>query len=130
MFLVDDISNAAPDPVEDRMKYALGVILQQNSIGAGLKKFGKRAVAGITKELNLMHNMSVFCSDKKESLMPEDKTKAILSLVFLKEKQESINVQMCANGRKQKDNWTEQDSTSPRVTTKSIFITSVIEAKE
>jgi hypothetical protein len=38
-------------PIEDSEEYALGVILQQYSIGAGLKKFRDRGEAGVTKEL-------------------------------------------------------------------------------
>ncbi len=39
MFLAANLSDAKPVPLEDRLEYALGVILQQYSIGAGLKKF-------------------------------------------------------------------------------------------
>ena len=39
MFSANDVSDAKPIPVEDRLKYALGIILQQYSIGAGIKKF-------------------------------------------------------------------------------------------
>ncbi len=87
MILLDeDLSDAKPIPVEDRDEYALGVILQQYSIGAGLKKFKEQSQVGVTKELTQMHNMSVFTPVIKESLSAEEKKKAVSSLMFLKEK--------------------------------------------
>ena len=50
-FSGDDLSDAKPIPVEDRLEYALGIILQQYTIGAGLKKFQDRGEKGVTKEL-------------------------------------------------------------------------------
>ena len=41
IMLANNLSDVAPVMVKDRLEYALGVILQQYSIGAGLKKFGK-----------------------------------------------------------------------------------------
>jgi len=55
-FSEGDLSDAKPIPVEDRLEYAFGVILQQYSIGAGLKKFRERGEKGVTKELAQMHN--------------------------------------------------------------------------
>jgi hypothetical protein len=46
LFSYDVLSDATPIPVEDRDEYALGIILQQYSIGAGLKKFKERGEAG------------------------------------------------------------------------------------
>jgi hypothetical protein len=39
MFSAGDLSDAKPIPVEDHLEYALGIIQQQYSIQAGLKKF-------------------------------------------------------------------------------------------
>jgi hypothetical protein len=48
-FSGDDLSNAKPIPVEDRLEYALGIILQQYAIWAGLKKFQDKAKKGSRK---------------------------------------------------------------------------------
>ena len=37
---------------------------------------------------------------------------------------------MCANGRKQRRDWTKQDTTLPTLSTELVFITVVIEAHE
>ena len=76
MFSLDDLSDAKPVPVEDRMEYALGIVLQQYSIGAGLKKFQERGEKGVTKELSQMHNMAVFTPIMKPDLSYEEKKKA------------------------------------------------------
>jgi hypothetical protein len=65
--------SAKPIPVEDRLEYAFGVILQQFSIGAGLKKFKERGKMGVTKELEQMHNMCVFRPILKGDLTLEEK---------------------------------------------------------
>ena len=77
MFSTDDISDAKSVRVEDRLEYAFGVILQQYSIGAGLRKFQERGEKGVTKELSQMHNMAVFAPIMKTDLTPEEKKKDI-----------------------------------------------------
>ena len=131
MFSSDDISDAKPVRVEDRLEYAFGVILQQYSIGAGLRKFQERGEKGVTKELSQMHNMAVFAPIMKTDLTPEEKKKAISSLMFLKEKRDAtIKARFCADGRKQRGDWTKQETTSPTVSNESVFLTSVIDAHE
>jgi hypothetical protein len=132
MFFSDDyLSDAKPVPVEDRLEYAFGVILQQYSIGAGLKKFQERGEKGVTKELAQMHNMSVFSPVMKTDLFPEEKQKAISSLMFLKEKRDTtIKARFCADGQKQRGDWTKQETTSPTVSNESVFLTTVVDAHE
>jgi hypothetical protein len=131
LFSNDVLSDATPIPVEDRDEYALGTILQQYSIGAGLKKFKERGEAGVTKELTQMHHMSVFTPVYSDSLTPHQKAKAVSLLMFLKEKRdESVKARFCTDGRKQRGDWTKQDTTSPTVSTESIFLTAVINDHE
>jgi hypothetical protein len=131
MFSADDVSDAKPITVEDHLEYAFGVILQQYSIGAGLKKFKERGEMGVTKELAQMHNMCVFRPILKGDLTLEEKKKAISSLMFLKEKRDkTVKGRFCADGRKQRGDWTKQESTLPTVSTESVFLTAVIDAHE
>jgi hypothetical protein len=87
-FLADNLSNAKPFPEDDREEYALGIALVHYSMGAGIKKFKERGEAGVTKELTQMHDMYVFCPVTRELLMKEERSKALSSLMFLKEKQD------------------------------------------
>jgi hypothetical protein len=74
--------------------------------------------------------MNVFCPIEVESLTHDKKKKALLLLIFLKEKRDSsVKARMCADGRKQKDGtWSKQDTTSPTVATESMFVTAVSNA--
>ena len=75
--------------------------LAQFSITAGLKKFNEKGKKGVTKELTQMHDMRVFTPVLKESLNKEERSKALASLMFLKEKRDkTVKACMCADGRK------------------------------
>ncbi len=67
-----------------------------------------------------------------EALTYDKRKKALLSLMFLKEKRDSlVKACMCTNGHKQKDStWTKQDTTLPTVAMESVFITTNIDAHE
>jgi hypothetical protein len=131
-FSSDDLSNAKLIPEEDREEFALGFALVHYSMNAGIKKFKAKGEAGVTKELTQMHDMNVFCPIEVESLTYDEKKKALLLLMFLKEKRDSsVKARMCADGRKQKDGtWSKQETTSPTVATESVFITTVIDVHE
>jgi hypothetical protein len=73
--------------------------------------------------------MEVFQPVHKGNSSSEERSKAISSLMFLKERQDkSIKGRMCAEGRKQQETWTKQESASPTMATESVFITAVIAA--
>jgi len=70
-----------------------------------------------------MHNMSVFTPILKDDLTLEERKKAISSLMFLKEKRDkTVKGRFCADGRKQRGDWTKQETTSPTVSTESVFL--------
>ena len=51
--------------------------------------------------------------------------------MFLKEKRDkTVKGRFCAEGRKQRGDWTKQESTSPTVLMESVFLTAVIDAHE
>jgi hypothetical protein len=93
----------------------------------GIKKFQDRGKTGLGKELTQMHNMEVFCPVTGDLLTKEERKKAIASLMFLKEKRDhSVKARMCANGQKQRGDWTNQDMTSPTMSTEAAFIIMVV----
>jgi hypothetical protein len=130
-FLADDLSNAKPVPEEDREEYVLGIALVHYSMGAGIKKFKERGETGVTKELTQMHDMDVFHPVARELLTKEERTKALSSLMFLKEmRDQSVKACMCADGWKQRGDWTKQETTLPTISTEAVFITAVIDPHE
>ncbi len=57
----------------------------------------------------------------------EERTKAIASLMFLKENREHlVKARMCMDGQKQRGDWTKQDTSSPTMSTEAVFITAVV----
>jgi hypothetical protein len=129
LFSADDLSNAKPVPEEDREEHALGIALMHYSMGAGIKMFKERGEAGVTKELTQMHDMDMFRPVVRDLLTKEERTKALSLLMFLKEKQDQfVKARMCADGWKQRGDWTKQETTLPTVSTEAVFITAVIDA--
>ena len=130
-FSAEDLSNAKPVAEEGREEWALGIALVYYSMGAGIKKVRERGKAGVMKELTQMHDMDVFQPVARELLSKKERAKALALLMFPKEKRdESVTARMCANGRKQRRDWTKQDTTLPTLSTELVFITVVIEAHE
>jgi hypothetical protein len=75
--------------------------------------------------------MKTFFPVDSKTLTKQEKQKAISSLMFLKEKRNGdVKGRACADGRKQREDFTKQDATSPTVSVDSIFLTAIIEAKE
>jgi hypothetical protein len=73
-------------------------------MNAGIRKFKAKGEAGVTKELTQMHDMSVFHPIEVEALTYNDRKKALSSLMFLKEKRDSlVKVCMCPDWHKQKN---------------------------
>jgi hypothetical protein len=98
---------------------------------AGIKKFQDRGKAGVSKELTQMHNREVFCLVTRDSLTKEERTKAVASLMFLKEKRDHlVMARICADGQKQRGDWTKQDTKPPTVLAEAVFITAVVDAYE
>jgi hypothetical protein len=97
-FLAEDLSNAKPIPEDDRLEWALGVTLVHYSMKAGIKNFQDRGKAGVSKELTQMHGMELFRPVTEELLTKEERTKAIASLMILKENRDHlVKVRMYAN---------------------------------
>ena len=98
-FSAEDLSNAMPIPEDNRLEWVLGIALVHYSMKAGIKKFQDRGEAGVSKELTQMHDMEVFRPVTRDSLTKEERTKAVASLMFLKEKRDHlVKARMCADG--------------------------------
>jgi hypothetical protein len=73
----------------------------------------------------------VFEPKHPRDLSDEEKSKALSSLIFLKEKKSgNIKARSCANGNKQREHIAKEEAAAPTVALESVFITSTIDAKE
>ena len=83
------------------------------------------------KELEKLVYCKVMKGKDAKSLSPKQKNTALKYLVFLKEKQSAfIKGQGCRDSRKQRAYKTKEETSSPTVTTESIFLTCLIDAAE
>ena len=109
----------------------MGVIMTQYSLNKGLKKFGDRGEKAVVKELSSLKDMDTFFPMNVNELTKEQRTRAISSLMFLKEKRDgTIKGRACAIGTPQRAYIKKEDAASPTCATESVFITSVVDAYE
>ena len=103
----------------------------QYGLEAGLKHFGERGETAVSKELAQFNVYDVFEPLYADKLSNEDKSKALTSLIFLKEKRDGkIKARLCANGSVQRKHVAKEDAAVPTVALESVFVTATIDAKE
>ena len=129
------IEGVDPDdaPIEDEITFAqvLHKVFQQMSFKAGIKKFGDRAVEGMTKELRQMHLRDSFIPKKKSELTQKQWQSRCEAVNLIKEKKNGIiKGRCCADGRAQRKYISKEESASPTAATESVLLTGVVEAKE
>ena len=94
---------------------------------AGLKAFGSEAIKAIKKEMKQLHQYN--CVTPRSDLSWKQKRGALEYLMKLKQKKDgSIKGRGCADGSKQHP--LSDDTSSPTVSTKALFISCVIDAHE
>ncbi len=63
--------------------------------------------------------------------MDDDKKKALLSLIFLRQKKNgAVKARSCANGNPQREHIAKEEAVAPTVALELVFLTSTIDAKE
>ncbi len=85
-FAVGATDLATPIPVYSNEVKVLGVIMTQLSLKEGLKRFGEEGKQGALKEMRQLHNMGTFIPRDPRTITPDERKKALSSLIFLKEK--------------------------------------------
>jgi hypothetical protein len=96
----------------------------------GIKKFGSKGVAAAHKELQQIHDRVVFEPIHLNEMTTLERKRAMGSLIFLKEKQDSetVKARMCANGSTQWAYISREEVTSPTAASEAIITTGVIDA--
>ena len=106
-------------------------MLTQYSMKKGIQMFGNAGVDAVLKELQQLHDRNVLEPANPDTLSANDKKASLPYLMFLKEKRTgTIKARGCADGRKQRIYTSKEDASSPTVSIESVFLTSVIDAKE
>ena len=106
-------------------------MVQTYSLKAGIKEFGDKGVDAAGKEMTQLHERNCFKPVDVSSLSDQEKKRALESLIFLTEKRDGrIKARACANGSKQREWMSKEDSTSPTVSLPAVLATAVIDAHE
>ena len=96
-----------------------------------MKQFGERGETIISKELKQFNVYDVFESLGADKLSKEEKSKALSSLIFLKEKRDgNVKARSCVNGSVQREQVAKEEAAAPTVALESNFISATIDAKE
>ena len=120
---------------DTRYKYSsevVATVMTQLSVKAALKQWGEDAKIAVEAEAKQLHWRNSFKPVHYKEINDEDQRKQILeSHVFVKKKRSGqIKARKVSGGNKQRDFVNEEDASSPTVATKSVLLTSVLEAKE
>ena len=97
----------------------------------GIKQFGERAVVAILKEFAQLDEMGVVEPLNPDDLTTQQRRDAPRTVSLLKEKHSGeLKGRTCADGSKQQPYVTNEDSSSPTVSTEALMTTFVIDAYE
>ena len=106
-------------------------VLTQYTLKKGLQVFGAPGEEAVYKELLQLHKRKVGEPRDATKLSPTQKTNALGYLMFLKQKRSGqIKGRGCTDGCKQRLHTPKDDASSPTVTTESVLLSCVIDAKE
>jgi hypothetical protein len=107
------------------------IIFTQYALKQGIKKFGEGGKAAVLVELQHLYDRKVMRPVDKYDLTQEERKGALRYLMFLKEKRcGTIKGCGCADGRKQRETMTKEETSSPTVATQALILTCVIDAIE
>ena len=98
---------------------------------AGVKKFGKKAVEALAKEMLQFLDLDVFEGIMADTLTAKQKKNALNALALIKLKRNLIlKGRIVADGRKQREIYTKDETTSSTCHNDTIMLTLLIEAIE
>ncbi len=96
-----------------------------------MKHFGERGESGVSKELKQFNMYDVFEPLYADKLSREERSKALTSLIFFKEKRDgNAKARSCANGSVQREHVAKKEAAAPTVALEFVFVTAAIDAKE
>jgi len=85
----------------------------------------------VSKELKQFNFYDVFKPLYADKLSSKEMSKALTSLIFLREKQDgNVKARSCANGSVKREHVAKEEAAAPTVAIESVFVTATIDAKE
>lgn len=112
-------------------KWFADFIFTQMHYTKSVKKHGEAAIAAIVKEVQQLDDLKVFDPIMANSLMPEERKRALNAITLIKEKRTgTLKGRTCADGRKQREYVKREDAASPTLSTEGLYMTLAVDAKE
>ena len=97
----------------------------------GLRLFGDAGNQAMKSVMGQLHKCTVMKPKHSKDLTTEQQRETLVYLMFLRQKRCGIiKARGCADGCEQREKITKQESASPTVATKSVFLTAVVDANE
>jgi hypothetical protein len=97
----------------------------------GIKKHGEAAIMALFKEFAQLHDKKVFKAIRASDLSKGQKRNALRAINLLKEKRDgSLKGRTCADGRKQRNWYTKEQTTSPTISNDSLMAILTLSAAE
>ncbi len=113
------------------MKSITGIVMMQMSAKAGIRKHGQVAIDALFKEFSQLHDLGVFEPQDAKKLTSAEKREALRAISVIKEKRcGKIKGRTVADGRKQKNLYTKEETSSPTVSTDALMMSITIDAME
>jgi hypothetical protein len=105
--------------------------MQQMSLKAALKNWGNDAEKAGVAETSQLHWRNTFIPRKHADLTPDQREKILESHMFVvKKRTGEYKARLVAGGNKQRDYLSKEEASSPTVSTESVLLTAIIDAKE
>ena len=104
-------------------------ILTQYRIKQGLKVFGNKGEAAVRKELHQFCDHRVVEPKKPQDLSYEQRRRSLAYTMFMKLKSDEVTIKGrgCADGRKQRDWLSKEDTSSPTVSTEGLMLSCMVD---
>jgi hypothetical protein len=108
-----------------------GIAMTQHSVKKGLKAFWDHGTQALLKELRQLHDRQVVEPKGPDKITRQQRHDALRYLMFLKKKRcGTIKARGCANGRKQREYTSKEETSSPPVAIEALLFSCIIDAKE
>ena len=105
--------------------------MQQLSVKAALREWGDEARVAGEKETSQLHWRETFVPKRMSELTNEQRSKVLQSHMFVVRKRTGeTKARVVAGGNLQRGHVTKEESSSPTVSTKSVLLTSIVDALE
>jgi hypothetical protein len=106
-------------------------VMTQYTINKGLKVFGEAGTEAVLSELEYLHDRKAVEPRSGGETTCKERHGALCYLMFLKEKRcGKIKGRGCADGRKQREYMTKEETSSPTVAIESVMLSCMIDAHE